>query len=57
MSLEYAVYPPSPYVPQAIAIACGKWLGAGSLALLYIGRFANASVAVIVLPWAVRLPI
>src|ERR1700730_6211636 len=55
VSLEYTTYPPSPYLPQAIAIAAGRWLGAGPLALLYIGRLANALVALIVLASAVRL--
>src|SRR5207244_9718047 len=55
VSLQYTTYPPSPYLPQAIAIAAGRWLGAGPLALLYIGRLANALVALIVLASAVRL--
>src|SRR5271166_553048 len=46
---------PLSYAPQAIAIAAGRWLGAGPLALLYLGRLANALVAVIVLAWAVHL--
>jgi hypothetical protein len=38
VSLEYSAYPPPPYLPQAIAIAAGRWLGAGPLALLYLGK-------------------
>jgi len=34
-------------LPQAIAIAAGRWLGAGPLALLYRGRLANALLALI----------
>ena len=55
VSVMYNTYPPPPYLPQAIAIAVGRWLGAGPLALLYLGRLANALVALIVLASAVRL--
>ena len=55
VSLALSRYPPPPYLPQAIAIAAGRWLGAGPLALLYFARLANALVAVAVLAWAVRL--
>jgi len=55
VSLEYSAYPPPPYLPQAIAIAAGRWLGAGPLALLYLGRLATGLVALIVLASAVRL--
>jgi hypothetical protein len=55
VSLLYAAKAPPSYVPQAIAIAAGRWSGAGPLALLYLGRLANALVAVIVLAWAVQL--
>jgi len=50
-----AMYPPPPYLPQPVATAAGRWLGAGPLALLYLGRLANALVAVAVFAWAVRL--
>ena len=55
VSLEYVTYPPLPYLPQAFVIAIGRWVGAGPLALLYLGRFANALVALIVLASAVGL--
>src|SRR5438128_12415915 len=55
VSMEYSTKPPPPYLPQAIAIAAGRWLGAGPLALLYLGRLANALAALIVLASAVRL--
>ncbi|HZU89935.1 MAG TPA: DUF2142 domain-containing protein [Stellaceae bacterium] len=50
-----AFYSPMAYLPQAIAIAGGRWMGAGPLALLYLARLANALVAVALLTWAVRL--
>jgi uncharacterized membrane protein len=50
-----AFYSPMAYLPQAIAIIGGRWAGAGSLALLYLARLANALVAVALLTWAVRL--
>jgi predicted membrane protein DUF2142 len=53
--LQYSTYPPAPYLPQAIAMAAGRWLGAGPLGLLYIGRVTNALVALIVLALAVQL--
>jgi uncharacterized membrane protein len=55
VSLPFTMKAPPSYVPQAIAMAVGRWLGAGPLALLYSGRLANALVAVIVLAWAVQL--
>jgi uncharacterized membrane protein len=55
VNLPDTVKAPPSYVPQAIAMAAGRWLGAGPLALLYLGRLANALVAVIVLAWAVQL--
>jgi len=50
-----AFYSPMAYLPQAIAITAGRWVGAGPLALLYLARLANALVAVALLTWAVRL--
>jgi uncharacterized membrane protein len=50
-----AFYSPMAYLPQAIAIIGGRWLGVGPLALLYLARLANALVAVALLTWAVRL--
>jgi uncharacterized membrane protein len=55
VSLPAMAKAPPSYLPQAIAIAVGRWWGAGPLALLYSGRLANALVAVIVLAWAVQL--
>jgi hypothetical protein len=54
VTVPAAKAPPS-YAPVAIAIAAGRWLGAGPLGLLYLGRLANALVAVTLLAWAVRL--
>src|SRR6516225_3176837 len=55
VSLPFTMKAPPSYLPQAIAMAVGRWLGAGPLARLYSGRLANALVAVIVLAWAVQL--
>lgn len=55
ISLTYLVYPPPSYLPQVIAIATGRWLGAGPLGLLYMSRLANALAAVSVLAWAVSM--
>jgi uncharacterized membrane protein len=55
ISLPFMVKPPLSYIPQAIAIAAGRWSGAGPLTLLYLGRLANALVAVTALAWAVQL--
>jgi hypothetical protein len=55
MSLVTIAKFPFSYLPQASAIAVGRWLGAGPLLLLYLGRLANALVAVATLAWAVRL--
>lgn len=48
-------YAPLPYVPQAFAIAAGRTLGVGPLGLLYLGRFANALVALLVTTLAISL--
>jgi uncharacterized membrane protein len=50
-----AFYSPIAYLPQAIAIGGGRWVGAGPLALLYLARLANALVAVALLAWSIRL--
>ena len=50
-----AFYSPMGYLPQAIAIAGGRWARAGPLALLYLARLTNALVAVALLSWSVRL--
>jgi hypothetical protein len=48
VSLEYSKHTRlHSNLPQAIAIAAGRWLGAGPLALLYRGRLANALLALI----------
>jgi hypothetical protein len=55
LSLLTIAKAPLSYLPQASAIAVGRWLGAGPLLLLYLGRLANALVAVATIAWAVRL--
>ncbi len=50
-----ALYSPLPYLPQIIAIAVGRWAGAGPLVMLYLARLANVLVALVLLSWAVRL--
>jgi uncharacterized membrane protein len=55
VSLPVSVKPPPAYLPQAIAIAIGRWMDAGPLMLLYLGRLANALVALTMLTWAVAL--
>ena len=48
-------YAPLPYIPQALAMAAGRVIGAGPLGLLYMGRFANALVAALVTAFAISL--
>jgi uncharacterized membrane protein len=55
VSLPFTVKAPLSYLPQAIAIAAGRWSGAGPLALFYLGRLANALVALIGLASAVQM--
>jgi len=55
LSLQTVAKAPPSYLAQAGAIAVGRWLGAGPLLLLYLGRLANSLVAVATLAWAVRL--
>lgn len=47
-----AVYAPLAYVPQAVAIAAGRALGLGPLALLYAARAANALAAFALIAWS-----
>lgn len=49
-----APYSPLPYVPQAMAIALGRSLGMGPLALLYAARLANALASILMVVLAVR---
>ncbi len=47
-------YPPFAYLPQATAMGIGRMLEAPPLALLYLGRLANALVAIVLIAWALR---
>lgn len=47
-----AMYAPLAYAPQAGAIAVGRALGLGPLALLYAARAANALVALALIAWS-----
>ncbi|GAC1337470.1 MAG: DUF2142 domain-containing protein [Acetobacteraceae bacterium] len=48
-------YSPLPYIPQAAAIAVGRWFELSPLTLMLLGRLANALVAVAVIAWALRI--
>ena len=48
-------YAPLPYIPQALAIAAGRALDVGPLGLLYMGRLANALVALLITSFAISL--
>lgn len=48
-----AFYSPAPYFPQSLAIATGRYFGASALSLLYLGRLANALIAVLLLSFSV----
>ncbi|MDE2582479.1 MAG: DUF2142 domain-containing protein [Rhodospirillales bacterium] len=50
-----AFYAPFAYMPQALGIAVGRWLGAGPLMLLYLARTANALAAIAILSAAIGL--
>lgn len=50
-----AFYSPLPYLPQAAAIAAGRWVGFGPMVLLYLARLANAAASVGLLALAIRL--
>lgn len=49
-----ASYSPIPYIPQSLAIAVGRMFDAGPLALLYLARLANVTVAILLVSLAVR---
>jgi uncharacterized membrane protein len=51
-------YSPLAYLPQATSIALGRQPDASPLQLMYLGRLANATVAVAIIWWALKvLPI
>ena len=50
-----AGYAPFAYLPQVLAIAAGRAVGAGPLALLWLARAANALAAILVLSAAIAL--
>ena len=50
-----AFYSPLPYLPQAFAIALGRWFQAGPLALLFCARTANALFSCVLLALAVHV--
>jgi uncharacterized membrane protein len=49
------LYPPLHYLPQALAMAAGRALDLGPLALLYAGRLANALAALLLCAAGLRL--
>ncbi len=50
-----AFYAPPAYLPQAAAMAAGRWLGLGPLGLLYAARLMNGLCAVGIVTTALRL--
>lgn len=48
-------YSPLPYLPQSLAIGLGRLFDAPPLALLYLGRFLNGLVAVVLIACALRV--
>jgi hypothetical protein len=48
-------YTPVPYLPQALAIACGRVMHARPLLVFYAGRVLNAAAAVLLVMLAMRL--
>ena len=48
-------YSPILYVPQTLGIAAGRLFGASPLALLYLGRLANAATAIVVIAWSLKV--
>ncbi len=54
----FAGYSPLFYIPQAIGVGIGRMLGVSPLALLYLGRLANAAASIAAIAWALRrLPV
>jgi len=49
-----AIYSPLPYLPQALGIMAGRWMGSGPLALFYLGRLFNCLSALALLGLAVN---
>lgn len=50
-----AYYSFVPYVPQAVAMAVARAVGAGPLEIFYAGRLGNLLLAVVLVFWTVRL--
>ena len=48
-------YSPLQYIPQTLGVAVGRLFGASPLALLLLGRLANAATAVVVIAWSLRV--
>lgn len=48
-------YSPLLYLPQTLGVAVGRLSGTSPLALLYLGRLANAVVAVLVIAWSLKV--
>ena len=48
-------YSPLLYVPQTLGITAGRLFGASPLALLYLGRLANAATAIVVIAWSLKV--
>lgn len=50
-----AFYSPIAYLPQSIGIAVGRGFGLGPMALMYLGRAANAAIAIFLLSLAAKV--
>ena len=48
-------YPPVPYFPQAIGLSLGKLFDASPLILMYLGRFFNLCMSLLLITLAIRL--
>ena len=55
--LRGGIYSPAPYLPQALAIALGRWCGGGPLLLFYLGRVGNLLAWLVLVGMAIhRMP-
>lgn len=50
-----AFYSPIAYLPQSIGIAVGRGFELGPMALMYLGRAANAAIAIFLLSFAAKV--
>ncbi len=50
-----AMYPPFPYIPQALGVFCGRLLNCPPIVLMYLGRISNLALWILIVYAAIKI--